>query len=128
MQIENQTDVKESTSDEKTYELSMIDQMCRGNQEQIKKMVIVFIEQLPLSVEEMKVAYDKKDFNSIKATAHRIKPTLTYYGVAKLEDDIALIESMAHEAVASPSLALKIDTVCNRITQVVAQMKKDFLY
>lgn len=128
MQAQNQKDIKDNVSGEKLYELSMIEQMCRGDQEQIKMMVGVFIEEVPLSVEEIKTAYHKKDFESIKITAHRIKPTLTYYGVTKMESNIVQIEVMAEEVHTSTALSFQINKLDTIVTKVVEQMKKDFLY
>jgi len=113
---------------EKLYDLSMIEMLCRGDQEKVKKMVKVFIDQIPQSVEEIKSAYNKKDFVIIKHVAHRIKPTLSYYAIVKIEKDVKLIEAMAEEGLATTELELKIKRLEEVATQVVEKMKKDFLY
>lgn len=113
---------------EKLYDLCMIEQLCRGNQEKVKKMVKVFIDQIPQSVEEIKLAFNKRDFIKIKNVAHRIKPTLSYYAIVKIEKDIQLIERLAKEELANPELELKIKRLDIVINEIVGQMKKDFLY
>jgi HPt (histidine-containing phosphotransfer) domain-containing protein len=113
---------------EKLYDLCMIEQLCRGNQEKVKKMVTVFIEQIPQSVEEIKLAFNKRDFVKIKNVAHRIKPTLSYYAIVKIEKDIQLIERLAKEELATPELELRIKKLDTVINEIVDQMKKDFLY
>jgi HPt (histidine-containing phosphotransfer) domain-containing protein len=123
---ENTIQTDTANSAEKLYELSMIEQLCRGNQEQVIKMITVFIEQVPPSVEEIKMAYSNRDFTAIKKTAHKIKPTLTYYGIAVLEKDIRFIEALA-ETESIHELAVKIKKLDEVITTVAAQMKKDYL-
>ncbi|GAB2838306.1 Hpt domain-containing protein [Ferruginibacter profundus] len=123
---DNQFEAGAAAPGEKLYELSMIDQLCRGNQEQVAKMIAVFVEQVPPSVEEIKLAYNNLDFVTIKKTAHKIKPTLTYYGIASLVKDIRFIEALAETASVN-ELAVKIKKLDDVITAVVAQMKKDYL-
>jgi len=112
---------------EKLYDLCMIEQLCRGNQEKIKKMVEVFIVQAPKSVEEIKIAFLQGDFAVIKTVAHRIKPTLSYYAIIKIEKDIQQIERLAKEGSNSDELKLKIMKVDDVITRVVEKMKQDIL-
>lgn len=113
--------------DEKLYDLCMIEQLCRGNHDQVKKMVAVFISQVPEAVEEIKSAFHNRDFSSIKQTAHRIKPTLSYYAIVKIIKDIQQIETMAEEGVASAALEMKIQKLDTVTTEVIELMKKDFL-
>jgi HPt (histidine-containing phosphotransfer) domain-containing protein len=67
--------------------------MCRGNDEQILKMVRVFIDQISQSIEEIESAYFENDFLKIKSLAHKIKPLFTYFGTSKLEKEFILIIS-----------------------------------
>ena len=60
--------------------------------------------------------------------AHRIKPTLSYYAIVKIEKDIQQIERLAKEELATPELELRIKKLDEVINEIVSQMKKDFLY
>lgn len=122
------TALKADIFTEKLYDLCMIEQLCRGNQEKVKIMVKVFIDQIPQSVEEIKLAFNKRDFIKIKNVAHRIKPTLSYYAIVKIEKDIQLIERLAKEELANPELELRIKKLDVVINEIVGQMKKEFLY
>jgi HPt (histidine-containing phosphotransfer) domain-containing protein len=115
-------------ADEKLYDICMIDRLCRGNQEQVKKMVAVFIKEIPNAIEEIKKAYSNKDFVTVKKTTHRIKPTLSYYAIIKIEKDIRSIEVLAKQGLAVPELELKITRVGNVVDAVVERLKSDFLY
>ena len=115
-------------ADEKLYDICMIDRLCRGNQEQVKKMVNVFIKEIPNAIEEIKRAYHNSDFVTVKKTTHRIKPTLSYYAIIKIEKDIRRIEALAKQGQAVPELELKITTVENVIAAVVERLKIDFLH
>jgi HPt (histidine-containing phosphotransfer) domain-containing protein len=114
-------------STEDLYDLCMIERLCRGNQEQVKKMVSVFVKQVPQTIEEIKSAYTKRDFVTIKNAAHRIKPILSYYAIVKIEKDIREVEAMAKDELATFEMELKIKKLDEVLSQVVAAMKKDIL-
>jgi HPt (histidine-containing phosphotransfer) domain-containing protein len=123
IQPENRTEI----TDEKLYDICMIERLCRGNLEQVKKMVNVFIREIPDAVEEIKGAYQHGDFVKVKNTTHRIKPTLSYYGIIKIEKDIRRIEALAKLGQPAPELELKIGNVEKVIAGVVEKLKTDFL-
>jgi HPt (histidine-containing phosphotransfer) domain-containing protein len=104
----------------------MIKHLCHGNMEKVNKMVSVFIEQIPQAVEEIKSAYDIRDFMTIKKVAHKIKPTLSYYAVVKVEKDIQLIEKMAENELVSVELELMILKLDEVVNLTVEKMKEDF--
>ena len=126
--IQTKTNKVLNAATEKLYDLGMISMLCRGNNVQLKKMVMVFIDQLPKSIEEIKIAYHNREFEIVKNTAHRIKPILGYYAIIKVEKDILQIEKWAAKKVTSPEMESKIDNLDKVITQIVDQLKNEFLY
>lgn len=121
------TDVLTETDSEKFYDMCMIERLCHHNAERIKKLVSVFIEQIPQSVEEIKQAYAKGDFAVVRKTAHRIKPTLSYYAIVKVEKDIKQIERLAkEEGPDTADLEMKIIKLDIVLTEVVRKMKQEF--
>jgi len=102
--IQTKTNKVLNAATEKLYDLGMISMLCRGNNVQLKKMVMVFIDQLPKSIEEIKIAYHNREFEIVKNTAHRIKPILGYYAIIKVEKDILQIERWAAKKVSSPEM------------------------
>jgi HPt (histidine-containing phosphotransfer) domain-containing protein len=124
MQTEITNTIKAGTGDEKLYDLCMIEKMCRGNQEKVRKVIQVFIVQAPLAVEEIKSAYKKNDFVVIKKAAHQIRPVLSYYFIVKAEKEIHQIEALAEEGLDTGELAVLIERLEAVVTQVVEQMKE----
>jgi HPt (histidine-containing phosphotransfer) domain-containing protein len=115
-------------ADEKLYDICMIDRLCRSNQDQVKKMVSVFIKEIPAAIAEIKDAFANRDFTSVKNITHRIKPTLSYYAIIKIEKDIHRIEALAKTGDASDELESKIKDVEYIISAVIEKLKADFLY
>ncbi len=110
----------------KLYDLEMIHKMCRGDEEKIAKMVDVFIDQISQSIEEIASAYSEKDFLKIERLVHKIKPTLTYFGVVTLEKEAHNLENMLHNNSESAELEFKILSFNTLIKEVVDSMKNDF--
>lgn len=119
-------DSHRNTPEEQLYDLSLIDKMCRGNQEQIVKMVRVFIIQTTKLIEDLKLARSKNDLLKIKTMIHKIKPSFTYYGTAKLEKEVKFIEALFLEEFEIREFELRIERLSELATQVIQKMKNDF--
>ena len=115
-----------NSSHVKLYDLQLVVQMCRGNDEQILKMVRVFIDQISQSIEEIESAYFENDFLKIKSLAHKIKPLFTYFGTSKLEKEFILTEVLLSKGIISLELELKIIKLNLLVMEVISEMKNDF--
>lgn len=111
---------------EKTYSLELIQSISRGNTELIKKLICVFVEQTPDSVNRMKAAYMNKDFTTFKTLAHKVKPTFGYFGIKEIERDLQLIELLAGIGLTSEELTLLMHKIEETTHKVVEEMKTDF--
>ena len=100
--------------------------MCRGNQEQVAKMVKVFVSEISQSVEEINSAFSEKDFSSIKKLTHKVKPTLTYFGVEKLQKELLEIEALLIKDFEIIELESRVNKITNITTKVVQELNTDF--
>lgn len=110
----------------KFYELQLIHKMCRGDEEKIAKMMVVFINQTSQSIQEIMTAYSEKDFLRIERLVHKIKPTLTYFGTTTLEKEFLYLEDLLIKKSELSELELKILSINTLIKKVVDEMKNDF--
>ena len=115
-----------NSSHVKLYDLQLVVQMCRENDEQVLKMVEVFIDQISQSIKEIETAYFEKDFLKIKSLAHKIKPLFTYFGTSKLEKEFLLTEVLLLKEIISLELELKIVKLNLIVLEVISEMKNDF--
>jgi len=110
----------------KLYDLQVVDQMCHGNEEQVLKMVEVFIDQISKSIKEIETAYFENDFLKIKSVAHKIKPLFTYFGTSKLKKEFLLTEVLFSKEIVSLELEKKITNLNLMAQEVISEMKNDF--
>jgi HPt (histidine-containing phosphotransfer) domain-containing protein len=108
------------------YDLQLIHKMCRGDEKKIAKMVAVFISQISETIQEILTAYSEKDFSTIKKLAHKIKPTLTYFGTSSLEKELIYLEDLLQKEFELSELELKIQSFESLTKQVVDKMNNDF--
>lgn len=108
------------------YNLTLINKMCRGNQEQVAKMVKVFVNEISQSVEEINTAYSKKDFQAIKKLTHKVKPTLTYFGVEKLQKELLQLDDLLLKDFEIAAVESSIQKLTDLTTEVVEKLNTDF--
>ena len=108
------------------YNLSLIKKMCRGNEKQIEKMIQAFMRQTSRSILELKFASAENDFFKIRAIVHKIKPSFTYFGSVKLENEVKVIEALFLGELEIVNLQSRIDILMDLVHQVISKMKNDF--
>ena len=110
----------------KTYSLEKIKEISNGDTEFVTKMVHLFIQTASSSLEMMKTAYGEKDFKSLNAIAHRIKPSINDLKIHQITDEIKQVELLSKENPDSkliPEFLIKIENVLNN---AINQMKQDY--
>lgn len=111
----------------KLYDLELIEKMCRGSLDLVKEMLNVFIEDLPHAVDEIKSAYQTRDFKTIKAVAHRVKPVLNFYAVHSLGHHIPKMEELAEQEDGGDEMQQMVSKMDVVIAAIVEDMRNTVL-
>ena len=85
--------VKELKETNKQFDLSNLQLIGRGNDAFVSKMVQLFIKTVPDVLQQMREAYDHKQWNKLAGLAHRIKSTISSMDIKSLDKDIELLEN-----------------------------------
>lgn len=114
------------TGDEMDYDLSKIKEISNGDKEFVNRMIELFVNIIPPSLQKMKIAFQDKDFKTLNAIAHRIKPSINDLGVTQISHEIKQVEFLSLEnpkSVLLPKFLVKIENVLNQvITQLVKEL------
>jgi len=116
----------EEMADDNTYlfDLTNIKSLSRGDQSFVNKMIEIFIEHTPTSIQEIKAAYKKDDFTTISKIAHRMKPSIDNMGIFSLKNPIRELESSAKmEEIDKNKIASLIDIIENTLIKVIKELK-----
>jgi len=105
------------------YNISMLENVCHGNRSMIADMLKAFIRQVPVTVKEIKTAYQTRDFRSIYAAAHSIKSNIDTLGINSLKENIRQIESFASREKNGSELLHLITVLDTTLFKVVEQLK-----
>jgi HPt (histidine-containing phosphotransfer) domain-containing protein len=117
---------KEPTPSENLFSLEMVEKMCRGNKDKVSLMVKTFISTIVTSLDEFKEAYKNKDLLSIQRIAHRIKPTLSVYGVVWGEQYICQLEKCEELAMSPTALENSLEKLHKLLLTVIHKMQIDY--
>ena len=109
------------------YSLSFLEDVSKGNCAILQQMVLVFTEQVPLAVNQLKIAYNSHNFDEMYAIAHRIKPDIDNLNITSLKDNIREIEVWAEQKKNGPILKNLIVNLDITIQQVVRELKVNIL-
>jgi HPt (histidine-containing phosphotransfer) domain-containing protein len=80
---------------ERKTDMTFLNSFTGGNPDKIKKYVTMFITLCPGQLEQMKGHLDSQNFDGLRATAHALKPQITYMGIKEGENLIKTIEHLA---------------------------------
>ena len=107
---------KTTGNNDKLYDLTKLENMAGGKSGFIDRILNIFREETPKSLAQLKTGLEEKDYDRIRAAAHKMKPSIGMMGIETIEKTIAQIEELSenqthlHEL---PELIRKTDEVCN---------------
>lgn len=104
------------------YDLSKLREMSRGNKEFIKKMLLLFVDLVPQSTDLMRTSYRKGDWQTVKKTAHKIKPSIDHLNISSLKPSIRTLESMNIQDRPSEEVKHLLKNVVDQLDEAVAQI------
>jgi HPt (histidine-containing phosphotransfer) domain-containing protein len=86
---------------DKIYDLTALIDMYSGNMDNVKGTLVIFIDQMRKDVTMLKQKFSEKDYPSVKAFAHRMKPNLKLFGMNEMHLLVLDIEETALQSNAS---------------------------
>lgn len=110
----------------KLYNLSLLNEIARGNDEFLLSLAKIFIETIPSTSTQLKEACMHEEWNSASKLAHKLKSTIDSLQITSIKEDVRFIElnAMKLEHLSELSeIADKIEWVINK---VALQLKEQF--
>jgi signal transduction histidine kinase/CheY-like chemotaxis protein/HPt (histidine-containing phosphotransfer) domain-containing protein len=102
------------------YDFRRLESIGQGNEAFLKKMVQLFVDQVPVAVREMQTAAGNGDFKTVYEKAHLLKPSLHNFAVDCLQEDIRELEALAMAK--GPSV--RIEQLAQRVAEVIVEVVK----
>jgi PAS domain S-box-containing protein len=118
--------IKEVSNDEPLYDLSALQEISRGNDAFIEKMVKLFCEQSPGMIDQIKIAYTADKLEVMGAVAHKLKPSIDNLKINSLKQVIRKIEDAGKAQSKTHELAGLIQLTEDIICKTVTELKQEF--
>jgi hypothetical protein len=81
----------------KPYTLDKLSQYVGGDEGEIQEMISLFLETIPIEINQLPILAEKHDWQSIYKIAHKIKPSFDVFAMDDILIDIKNIELLARE-------------------------------
>ena len=88
---------------EKVTSLDYLQKLAKGNEDFMKDMVRIFLEENPAEIGTLDQAIEHRDFQLINAAAHKLRSTVPFVGIDRsISQEITEIESLAKAKAGDP--------------------------
>lgn len=104
------------------YSMDKLEQISRGSDAFIKKVIGIFIKETELTTGQFKEALEQHDFPEIKKVAHKMKPVIDQLSISSLTDEIRELEKWAEKG----ENVDRITTIIEKYCEVMNLISEDF--
>ncbi len=109
---------------EQLFDLSYLNEISRGDLDFLKKMLELFISQVPENMVLLNEAFEKNDMLALKAIAHKTKSSIDTLMISSLQNVVKEIEELANKNDNGPKLQELIQRMNSVIPEVIMQLKR----
>lgn len=115
-----------STILSKPYDLSIVVAISGGDDEFVKRMVVMFVDTIPALLDELENSSERGNWDAVGRLAHRLKSTIDSMGIASLKTVIRSLEKFGKEESNIDKIPALVNDVRNELEVCIKHVKKDF--
>jgi CheY-like chemotaxis protein len=119
-EIQNEHSLK---LDKPLFDLSLLEKMSRGNDDFVNKMIAVFIDLAIENIQKLEESLANNDMETIKKTAHKIKPSIDQMGIKSLKEVIRKVEKYDLQTGSKNELDMLIGKITGVLKTVTTSLK-----
>lgn len=108
------------------YNLSKVYAISDNDVEFAKQIVLLFIEEVPAEMKNIKSGLKEKDHQKVYQAAHKIKPTLDMMGMDLAYEDVLTIEAWTRAEGKKKEIKEVVKSLKDAISKTVKELKKDY--
>ena len=113
----------------KHIDLTYLKGLSNGSNEFVNQMITIFMEQTPEMIANMEKHLADKNWQALRGTVHKMKPSISFIGIKELEGVVKEIEDTPDQEKdldREASLIATIKTICNLAIRELEVEKKMF--
>ena len=92
-------------------DLTYLKDLSSGNNEFVREMVTIFLEETPAALKQLQKHLKNGDLKQLSAVAHKMKPSVYFMGIKKLEATMARLENSANTEIPHADLTEMVEEV-----------------
>ena len=115
----------EMNPNQSLYNLNVLRDLSRGNDEFVLKMVGVFVEQTIATIEKIDAALESNNFLEISRLIHKIRPSTDNMGVLSIQSEMKTLEKIAKETQNKGQITAIYTVVKKTLQLVIFQLQKN---
>jgi HPt (histidine-containing phosphotransfer) domain-containing protein len=108
------------------YNLSKVYAISDNDVEFAKQIVVLFTEEVPAEMKNIRQGLKEKDHNRVYHAAHKIKPTLDLMGMDLAYEDVLSIENWGQAKGKKKEIKEIVKSLKERISKTVKELTKDY--
>lgn len=113
---------------EKSYDISQILLMSRGDDGFVKSLVKMFIVQTPLYINNMVNKFEGGDYVGMGEIAHQLKQSVYAMRIHNLKKPVMVLVNAGKKNLFDDSLASQIEVIKQTAELVITELKTDFKF
>ncbi len=113
-----------STSEERLYDLSLLEEMAMGDESFMKEIAETFISSVPPVVEAMVEYCKKEEWQKMGGEAHHLKSNIDTLQIFSIKEEIRAIELNGKHGLdldITPALVDKVKIVVDKVIEQIRQ-------
>jgi HPt (histidine-containing phosphotransfer) domain-containing protein len=98
-------------------DLTFLQSFTGGNRDKVKKYINIFLQMCPGQLDAMQSLLQSGNYDALRATAHSLKPQITYMGIKQGEGVIKTIEQYSGDKInldQLPGLVNSFNEICRK--------------
>ena len=107
------------------YDLSMVEAISGGDRSFINKMLLLFLETVPVTLDEFKRSAADGQWLMLSKHAHKLKSTIDSMGIASLKQVIREIESGGKHGEDPEGLRSRVNEVMKVMKEVIDEVRRE---
>ena len=110
----------------KSYDLSQVLKVSRGNNGFVTSVVQMFIVKTPIYIDRIVKGFEAGDFSEMGDAAHQLKQSIYVLGINSLRVPVMAIVLVGRNNQPGDDLPVHIDNLKNTAMMVIQELKNDF--
>jgi CheY-like chemotaxis protein len=124
--MNNESNTPVSGTEEKLYDLSMVQTISGGDESFVKRMVQLFVDTVPPSMTDLQKETDQQNWLNVSKLAHKLKATIDSMGITKIKDVVRAIETNGKKGEELDKIPAQVQEVISVLEACMNQLKRDF--